>query len=82
MDIWCGNAPLNQLVQPNREKSHFLVAEFYGQDGWNVDRLKQWIPNEVAEQILLILFDSQRKDEIICSSSSTGIFVEFRMGGG
>ena len=74
LDTWCGNTPLNQLVPLDMKKPHFLVAKFYGRDGWNVDRLRQWLLTEVVEQILLIPFDPQRKDEIVWSPSSTGKF--------
>lgn len=38
-------------------QAHFLVVEFLGQDGWDVDRLKHWLPRHLVDRIREVYFD-------------------------
>ncbi|XP_027182051.1 uncharacterized protein LOC113780452 [Coffea eugenioides] len=50
-DTWCGDLPL-ALVVGVTNPPHALVAEFYIAHGWNVPRLKEWVPDFVVQRIL------------------------------
>ena len=52
----------------------FFGSRILWQEGWNVDRLRCWLPNQVVSQILLISFDTQVKDKILWASSKIGTF--------
>lgn len=44
LDKWAGDEQLIQIaIQHN--PSHFLVTKFFDKDGWNVDKLLNWIPS-------------------------------------
>lgn len=71
---WCDLGPLINLVPLDMEKPHFLVAEFFGQEGWNVYGERRWLPSHLVELIIEIPFNPQGKDQIVWASSVTRVF--------
>lgn len=72
-DRWCSDIPLAfqlGIVDP----PHFLVAEFFSSDGWNVQRLRQWLPPDLVLQVTQVVFDPDQKDCLVWLPSSTGEF--------
>nr|XP_027107336.1 uncharacterized protein LOC113727394 [Coffea arabica] len=73
LDIWCGDQPLASrlgLLDP----PYLLVGEFYSLDGWNVPRLREWVPQSLLTEILEIPFDPFRKDRRVWGLSSSSEF--------
>lgn len=46
-DRWCADWPLAQLLGLS-DPPHFLVKEFYSGHGWNLARLREWIPDNLV----------------------------------
>ena len=54
-DRWLGGVPLaSELSVVNLP--HMLVAEFYSDTGWNVSKLKQWVPDHLNKSANNIYF--------------------------
>ena len=49
-DRWLLKAPLADMVSIV-DPPHMLVAEFYRDDGWNVELLKAWLPMVLVRQV-------------------------------
>lgn len=74
LDTWCELGPLSSLLPAHRDKPHFLVAEFLGREGWNRDRLLQWLPCHLVDVIVEVPFDLDGQDRIMWTGSATGCF--------
>nr|XP_027090349.1 uncharacterized protein LOC113711381 [Coffea arabica] len=74
LDTWCEQGPLQSLVVADGDRPHFLVAEFMGREGWNKERLLQWLPLHLVEMVMEIPFDLEGQDQIMWSPSSSAGF--------
>nr|XP_027103148.1 uncharacterized protein LOC113724443 [Coffea arabica] len=60
-DAWCGDLPL-ALELGVSDPPHFLVGEFFTSQGWNVLRLREWVPEAVVQRIATIFFSPEQDD--------------------
>nr|XP_027088493.1 uncharacterized protein LOC113709836 [Coffea arabica] len=70
--IWAGY--MHTLVVGVTNPPHALVAEFYTAHGWNVPRLKEWVPNFVVQRITSIPFFLEQDDAMVWVPSHNGDF--------
>ena len=73
-NIWCGQVSLaTELGVYN--PPHFLVGEFYTSQGWNVSRLKQWVPSLIVQRITQVQFYPDQDDFMVWLPSHIGNFM-------
>ena len=53
---------------------HFLVGEFFTSQGWNVPRLREWVPEAVVQRIATIFFSPEQDDVMVWVPSPNGDF--------
>nr|XP_027088615.1 uncharacterized protein LOC113709967 [Coffea arabica] len=75
LDTWCEQGPLHSLVAADTARPHFLVAEFLDREGWNKERLLQWLPEHLVEKVVDVPFDLEGQDQILWSPSSSSGFL-------
>ena len=52
--------------------SHCLVAEFYLVQGWNIPKLRSFLPQYLVDLVVELEFDISQPDLIIWYASSNG----------
>lgn len=62
------------MVHSHMPQPHFLVAEFFDLEGWNMGKLREWLPEEVVERVAQVFSNPFAKDEIVRSQSQSGKF--------
>ncbi|XP_071928034.1 uncharacterized protein [Coffea arabica] len=72
-DAWCGDLPL-ALELGMSDPPHFLVGEFFTSQGWNVPRLREWVPEAVVQRIATIFFSPEQDDVMVWVPSPNGDF--------
>ena len=73
-DPWLCHTPLADVV-PIRDPPHILLAEFYGENGWNVECLKAWLPMDIVVEIQGIQLYQDQEDCMVWLDSPSGDFM-------
>ncbi|CDP18963.1 unnamed protein product [Coffea canephora] len=72
-DRWCTALPLAQLLGLSNTPD-VLVGELYLQSGWDVARLKSWLPEHYVARILELQIFPDLKDHMVWEGSPSGEF--------
>lgn len=68
-DRWFGDEQLIEMATMSNPPQ-FLVPEFFGANGWNVEKLSTWLPTNVVVEISTIPIGLQVPDRIMWANSS------------
>lgn len=72
-DRWVGDIPLVQRCARD-SYPHFLVCEFFTNEGWDEEKLRRWIPRGVVDEIRQIVIQTGEKDKLLWLPSTSGEF--------
>ena len=72
-DRWLLDEPLAQVLGL-QDPLQFFVADFYSDDGWDVPRLRQYLPGDLISRIVDIQLFPNEADRMVWSPSSSGDF--------
>nr|XP_027118574.1 uncharacterized protein LOC113735787 [Coffea arabica] len=72
-DRWCTELPLAQILDMPHAPM-VLVGELYLQNGWDVARLRSWLPDCYVSKILPLQIFPALKDQMVWKGSSSGDF--------
>ena len=73
-DRWLLEMPLAAVVGVV-DPPHMLVAEFFGEGGWNTRLLQTWLPMGLVRQIQGITLYPDQDDEMVWLGSTSGLFA-------
>ena len=68
------DSPLADIISIE-DPPHVLLAEFYGEAGWNVERLKHWLPMDLVHKIYEIQLYPDQDDCMVWLESTTRTFM-------
>lgn len=78
LDFWTDKWAMDEPLAPFaivENPPFFFFAEFFQGNGWNVGRLRQWLPSNIVALITEIYVQPHLNDAMIWSASSHGCFT-------
>lgn len=76
LDRWMGEDTLARVCGKGNPP-HALVAEFFNEEGWNVTKLQQRLPLQIASSIAQMNIDRMEKDKLVWVPSKSREFSVF-----
>ena len=70
-DCWCFDSPLVDILQMS-DPPHMFLAEFYTDNGWDGNKLRNWLPDYLASRIEELQLHPSMEDSMVWQPSSNG----------